>query len=224
MKKLLFAISILVSYIGTAQPLVEASTSFTQKFDSYLTLATGDEYVGLVGDIDKKAGTMKNISFKVKDAKKLKLKTEEIKSFYFAAYDMVKGNFEPVVVDPSEPWAGTDLNLDLINQGYAYYENITIKTKNKTKPLLTQLLNPAYNSKVSVYYDPWNGAAIDPTADMALSYYVMKEGDDAAMELNRRKYEEQFPVFWAGCDAVLQMGAEWSKFPQHVTTYTTECN
>ena len=130
MKKLLFTIAIVVSFSMTAQPLVEPSTSFTQKFDSYITLATGDEYEGLVGDIDKKAGTMKNISFKVKDAKKLKLKADEIKSFYFASFDMVKASFEPVVVDPSEPWAGTDLNLDLINKGYAYYENITIFTKN----------------------------------------------------------------------------------------------
>ena len=132
---------------------------------------------------------------------------------------MIKTNFEPLSIDESKPWNKTSLNKELLNQDYTYFENITIKTKNKTKPLLAQLLNPEFSSKTEICYDPWNGAAIDSTANLALSFYIMKDGDEAVSEISRRKYDDQFAPFW-GCVKVEEMDTEWST----LLTYTTIVN
>ena len=88
MKKLLYILGATLAFTGMSQQLSEATSSFTFKFDSYVTLKDDTELVGAVGDMDKQAGIVKTMMFRVEGEKKRKLKPEAMASMYLTpCYD-----------------------------------------------------------------------------------------------------------------------------------------
>jgi hypothetical protein len=47
-----------------------------------------------------------------------------------------------------------DYDLDMINEGYGYFENTEVILGKNNETLMMQLVNPSFASKVRVYFDP----------------------------------------------------------------------
>lgn len=213
MKNVILGLAIIYSIQSSAQELSAFTSSFTNKIDANITLLDGTNIVGKITDIDKKSGLMKSLRVKDATGKKKTVKMDEVATMYAPPYKMKELS--------GDQWIHPDMNKDLVNQGMAYFELIEIKTRNKTKPLVAQVLNTDFSAKVKIYYDPWNGASIMSSSGVAKSYYIKKEGDDLAYEFNAKKYAEESSSYW-NCEKVGD--TNWDNLLQHAMTYSENCN
>lgn len=231
-KNILFAL-LLAAYVteGLAQQLLSPSYSFSHKKTSYITMADGNEIKGTIKDIDRKKGLIKYVKIKDGSGKKHKLKPNDIKFMYLPPSGIDKYAKAAGFLTDAQKWNDEKLDQDLLNQRYVYFENTDVKIKKKQRPMLMQLLNPTFSSKVKVYHDPFakktmsvGVGSVDVVGGNAKSYYVQAGSDEAAYRLKKKHYKKEFVPMWDDCKTVIDKYSQirWTELTQHIIDYT-EC-
>jgi hypothetical protein len=206
--------------------------SYSGKKLSYVTLKDGTKIVGHKKDVDRKKGQIYYIKIKDKDSgKKVKLKSDKIKEMYLHPGGLQKAFKTLNHIYDVRQWERSDLDNDVLNQGYIYFKNqmVSLKNKKKEKEYLMQLVNAPFSKFIEVYGDPFakqttklGFAGFNLAGGLAKSYYVKKEGkifwlrkknlEDYYTTLfgDSKEFKEKYPV-----DKI-----KWLHFSEYVAEYT----
>lgn len=226
----LVAILSFVTVSLTAQNFVVPNHTFSHKKTAYITLKSGNEVEGTVKKISRKKGLIEEIMIVSESGKKVKYDPADIQHMYLppSGFDKLSNALE--YMDDATMWSNSDLNADIINKGYAYFEQAEVMVKKKKMTLLMQLLNPSFSGKVQVYHDPF----ANETASVGIggikmaggddkSYYV-KKGDEVAIRLKKKDYDEHYERLFGDCAEVgAKEKIKWSEFQATVYAYDKEC-
>ncbi len=227
---------ILSNLILNAQDFIEGNFTFSSKKISYLTLKDGSEVQGYIDDIDRKKGLIEEITIKDESGKKTVYKPEQIDHMYIApnAFDKLGSGLNKMT-DATKWEKDSKLNASHIKEGYALFETSEVMIKKDKKVLLLQLLNPAFASKIRVYFDPlakettsFGVGGLTVAGGDAKSYYV-KKGDRTAFKLEKKNYEEELDFLYKDCnDYVKKLSVKdkikWTDLSKTIFKYTNECN
>lgn len=223
----LFLVAMVFASTTFAQKFIPAFDTFSGKKVAYVTLEDGTQVEGTIKDIDRKKGQIESIKLRTGDNKKVEYTAEEIKHMYLPPSGFDKFVKTMDYAYDATQW-GDDLNKEVIEKGYAYFEKTNVQIKKKNRVLLMQLINPAFSGKISVYTDPFaretaglGVGGIQVTGGDEKSYYI-KKGDNAAYRLEKKDFKESFKMVFEGCPAVVKKGGkkpDWKLFAEYVAEY-----
>lgn len=216
-----------------AQLFAPAFDQFSTKKPVYLTMEDGTKIEGIINSTTQKNGLIQSINISPSGQnEKLTLKAEAISSMYmpmsiFSKLDnSINQAFNKHVLNK-------DINTDIINEGYLYFEKTKVVKKDKVEELLLQLLNPSFSSKVKVYHFPLSIETVSTEVKgITITHaenksYFIKVGDATAVKLNKRDYNKAYTALYKDCPALLAKlkdNHRWSKFDEHLWDYSTQCN
>lgn len=235
MKKTILIITILLTANFTfAQSFIPAFDRFSGKEVAYFTMENGTKIEGIIDDLDRKKGLIEEITIiPTGEKKKKKLLPKDIKSMYLpgSGYNKVVNAFDQAT--DAQKWKNNDLNMEIINKGYAYFEKVTTQLKRDTEVLMLQLLNPAFSAKIKVFHDPLaqesmglGVAGVTLAGGDEKSYYV-QVGNENAKRIKKKDYDDEYLILFKSCPNLLKNLKEdhrWSNFDKHLVEYTTKCN
>lgn len=148
-------------------------------------------------------------------------------SGYFKLVNSMEQSFN------AQKWKNNDVNMEIINKGYAYFEKVKVKLKKETEDLLMQMVNPSFSSKIKVFHDPlavesmrFGVAGITMAGGDDKSYYV-QVGNEIAEKIKKKEYDDEYLRLYKSCPALLQKlksDHRWTNFDKHLLEYTTVCN
>ncbi|AFK02325.1 hypothetical protein Emtol_1176 [Emticicia oligotrophica DSM 17448] len=235
MKKTFFSILVLCSIASAsfAQSFIPAFDRFSGKEIAYIYLANGTKLEGTIDDINRKKGLIEEITIiPTGEKKKRKIEPKEIKTMYLPAsgYNKLVNSMDQAF--DAQKWKNNDVNMEIINKGYAYFENVKVKVKKDTEELLMQMVNPAFSSKIKVFHDPlaqesmsFGYAGITMAGGDDKSYYV-QVGNGVAEKLKKKEYDDAYLILYKDCPvllAKLKNDHRWTNFDKHLVEYTTSC-
>lgn len=121
-----------------------------------------------------------------------------------------------------------------VDREYIYYHTVKWPEK-KNKYILSQLLNPGFDSKIKVYdYPAGKQTASIGVGGMSVmggnakEYVVKLEGQEETFMALKRKYDDEyFDMFFGDCEKLSSLDKddkEWDDFAAHVFIYETECD
>lgn len=226
----------LVLMMGTntfSQQLLTPSFTFSHSKTAYITLANGQEIIGVVNNINRKKGLIKFIKIEDGNGQSHKLDPADVAYMYLPPSGLDKlGKASDFLYDATK-WNDEKLDQDLLNQGLVYFEQSNVMIKKKTRTLLMQLLNPSFSAAIKIYHDPFADetmslgvAGIKVAGGIDKSYFI-KKGEHAAYKFEKRKYNKEFNMLYSECNAIKEKYGndhEWSDLAKHVLEYTKECN
>ena len=206
---------------------------FSKKKVAYVTLADGTEIQGKIKKFNWKKGNFEEIKLET-DGDKSKISAEEIKHMYIPQNLLNKvGNFYAKFDNVNNWDTKSDINMEYIKDGYAYFEAAETRLKkNKTQVLLLQLLNPAFCSKVKIFHDrnakETAGIGIgglDVTGGLEKSYWVQKTGE-VAYKLKKKEFKDQADEFFGDCADYydgIKNDLKWKEFEKYIFDYSNSC-
>lgn len=213
-----------------AQDLSVGYDMFSHKKPAYVTKTDGTQIEGTIDKIKRNKGLLTLVVLEVRN-KKIELNPEEIDHMYLAPSGLDKLNNDLDQAYTVAKWDREDVESDKIKEGYAYFENANVNLKGKVRPLLMQLLNPGFSSKLRVYFDPFaqettrvGFAGITVAGGLDKSYYEQRPGEEA-YRLKKKEYKKDFVTFYSDCPEVLKEYGkpDWEDFPKHVFYYSKNC-
>lgn len=220
----------LISFSTFAQDdFMDEALRISDEKDSYITLMDGTELVGRVKDLDRKKGLFEEVTIKLEDGKKTKLKPEDIKYMYLppSGYSKLMTGMENAT-DINKMQKDASSSSALMRPGYFYFESSEVLLKKQKMTLLLQMMNPSFSSKIKVFNDPYAKETMSVgiggmtmAGGDAKSYYV-KVGDEPAFRLYKKNYDEELEHLYQSCPALKSQfpdGMFWSKFAKHVLAY-----
>jgi hypothetical protein len=235
MKKTLFFLASFscVSLATLAQSFIPAFDRFSGKEVAYIYLEDGSKIEGTIDDLNRKKGLIEEVTILTTDQKKkLKLEPKDIKTMYlpasgyFKLVNSIEQNFN------AQKWKNNDVNMDIINKGYAYFEKVKVKVKKDTEDLLMQMVNPSFSSKIKVFHDPlaaesirFGVAGITMAGGDDKSYYL-QVGSEVAERIKKKEYDDEYLRLYKDCPALLtklKNDHRWTNFDKHLLEYTTVC-
>ena len=235
MKKTLFFLASFscVSLATLAQSFIPAFDRFSGKEVAYIYLEDGSKIEGTIDDLNRKKGLIEEVTILTTDQKKkLKLEPKDIKTMYlpasgyFKLVNSIEQNFN------AQKWKNNDVNMDIINKGYAYFEKVKVKVKKDTEDLLMQMVNPSFSSKIKVFHDPlaaesirFGVAGITMAGGDDKSYYL-QVGSEVAERIKKKEYDDEYLRLYKDCPALLNKlknDHRWTNFDKHLLEYTTVC-
>lgn len=199
----------------------------------YVTLTDGTELEGYLAKFKYEKGLIEELKLEDSLGKKTKISPDEIAFFYVMPSGLDNLSRKMDFATDAQKWNNPDINTDIINKGYIYFETseVIIK-KNKTEVLLMQLLNPEFSKSIKVYNDPkakqsasFAPGGVTVAGGDAKSYYI-KKGNEPAVKVEKKTYEGSFPELFGNCESVIsKFGSEvkWGQITEHTVLYTQEC-
>lgn len=217
----------------SAQRFIKPFFTFSGKKTSYVTLNDGTELEGTIERIYRKKGLIEKIKLEV-DGDDRKIEAGDIKFMYLPPSGWDKFASATDFMNDATQWGKVDLDNEILEKGYVYFEQTEVKIKKKkTETLLMQLLNPSFSAELKVYHDPrakettsLGVAGIKVAGGDSKSYYI-KKGDAIAFKLKKKNYDEEYMNMYKGCDALIQEidgKPKWSQLEDHVYKFATECD
>jgi hypothetical protein len=217
-----------------AQNFLNGAVTFSHKKEAYLTLATGEDIVGMVDRVRTKKGLVKQIDLVLADGQEVSYMPEQVSYMYLAP-----SGFDKFINDYEKATTRTRWNEDQsahaehIKAGYVYFETTEVMIKKKKMTLLLQLVNPGFANGIKVYFDPFavksgglQMSGVQVTGGEDKSFYFRK-GDGIAERVKSKNYKEIFPAFFGDCDAIetaFPGRKKWHEVEKHVFFYSEECN
>ncbi len=221
-----FAVFFLTANVAIAQKFIGGSMTFSKKKTCYITLNNGETVEGIMQDLDRKKGNIEEITIKKTGSKKkTKYEPSDIKHMYLKPSGFDKLGKAYAFLNDARLWEGNDLDSEKIKDGYVYFEQTEVKIKKKTMTLLMQLVNPSFEEKIRVYFDPYAkqsmsvGVGPVKAGGLAKSYYV-KKGKKAAFKLEKKNYKDEKSGLFGKCD----VSKDWSDFQESVYKHAKDCN
>jgi hypothetical protein len=197
--------------------LLEPTFNFSCKETAYFTLDDGTELKGHLKKVKRRRGLVKAVKMKDEQGKRNRLKAAFIQQMY-----LPKSKYAPVIKTTNLTNCDSELNRQLLADGYTYFEQANLQIRKKSKGQLLQLLNPGESAKVKVYLNPKTkayyriGYGSANYAKAPKSYFVQKDKDETAQLLKKGKYKKQSKEFWpAGTDSK----ANWKDLQKHIAAY-----
>jgi len=236
MKNLFILLGLLISTSILAQEtqyFVKAKEGYSRKKTAYLTLTDGSKIEGIIKSLNWKKGLFEEIKIKI-DGKKKKFSAEDIAHMYLPQSGFGKLMDNVAVAYDATQWAQkSDVNSELVNDGYAYFESAEVQIKKKkTQVLLLQVVNPSFNSQVKVFHDPFakktiglGVAGVKVAGGIDKSYWVQK-GGKPAFKLKKKNYNKEADLLFGDCSDYfdkIKSKLVWKDFPMHVYNYVDEC-
>ncbi|KAA1244492.1 hypothetical protein [Aquimarina sp. RZ0] len=214
-----------------AQDFLPGFNGFSKKKTTYLHMSDGTVVKGNLKKLKYEKGLLEEIKIKDLKDQKVKIKPKDINFLYLPPSGLAKlANFDKMIGD-ARTWNNKNLDQNLFKDGYAYFEKSDVRVKKKTKTLMVQLINPSFSEKIKVYQDPYakktTSIGVGPlkAGGIAKSYYV-KKGDEIAIRLKKKDYDQEFKLFFGDCPAIIEKygsDIKWSQFALHVFEYNELC-
>lgn len=234
MKKILFAASFLALSLGVnAQSFAVPLDGFSKKKTSYLHMEDGSVSEGLLGGFKRAKGQIETVKMKSESGGKIKVDPAKIKFMYIPPSNLAKIGAAADRVTNVNKWdAPSNIDSELMGEGYVYFEKMTTQIKKKkTEDLMLQMLNASFSSKIKVFYDPFaketvglSVGNVTVAGGLDKSYYVYKIGtDEVAYRLYKKDYKEQFATLFGDNDEFMAKYGDdikWSKLETHIYEYT----
>ncbi len=236
MKKLLLPVLLLgMTFTSFAQNFSVPLESFSRKKTAYLHMEDGTIFEGLLGGFKRAKGLIETVKMQNDKGKKLKIDPLKINYMYIPPSGIAKVGAELERATNASKWEA-DVNIDkeLMDEGYVYFEKQTTQVKKKTEDLMLQLLNASFSNKIKVYHDPFAKETMSAgiggvtfVGGLDKSYYVMKVGvDDKAYKLEKKNYKEQFATLFGDCQEFMNKykdDIKWSDLEMHIYDYSQMC-
>ena len=236
MKKTLLLLVSLSSFslVAFAQTFIPAFDRFSGKEIAYIYLDDGTKIEGTIDDLNRKKGLIEEVTILPTGQKqKRKIEPKEIKTMYLPAsgYNKLFSSLDQTF--DAQKWKSNDVNMEIINKGYAYFEKVTVQLKKETEDLLMQMVNPSFSSKIKVFHDPlaqesmkFGVAGITMAGGDDKSYYV-QVGNTVVKKIKKNDYDDEYVNLYKSCPALLEKikkHPRWVNFDKHLLEYTTLCN
>ena len=207
--------------IGISQTLLQGSNNFTTEKSVFISLKDGSQLETFASHIEKKDGIIKSITIKDSKGADRIYRPHEISNIYIAVNDRLNNKLD------GADWDSKDFKKHLIAEAYVYFELANVEMRGKTRPMLLQLLNPSFSSKIKIYLNPWltdDLVAINNSNNkeaFAVSSYYVKDGNFPAFKLDGSAYSDNFIALFGECENMIpkKQIAQWSNFGQDVFEY-----
>lgn len=233
MLKKISVLTLLVAMIfqANAQELLSPSFTYSHKKTSHITLKDGTELTGTIKDIDRKKGLITKIKIVNEEGKKVKLEPTDVAHMYLPQSGLDKFSKVMDTMNDAQKWNNEQMDQDLLNDGYVYFENAEVYyKKKKKKELLMQLLNPTFSKEVKVYHDPMakqtmsvGVGSVKVAGGLLKSYFVQTEEGVPAYKLKKKDYDEEYVVMWEGCESLMSSeDRKWKDLSKHIVKFS-EC-
>lgn len=164
-------------------------------------------------------GYLKSFTLKMDNGEKVKFKAEEIKECGFKVGALAKIAMLDESTTSIRKMVKTDF-AEMFNRDWAIFENAN--KHNNEKPVLIQLVNPGFDSKLKVYADPGMNAK-ESGAGFAKSYLVVKAATKETILVKSKSYNKQFGDIFGDSEQLINALPEdkikWKEFSEHVFVY-----
>lgn len=243
MKKIVVLFILLVGSIAYAQTKEKKSSNgkdlFDKVYNSYsgkklstVILKDGRKIEGYKKDVDRKKGQIYYIKIKDKTTgKKLKFNSDEIKEMYLYPGGVEKFGKMLRHLKDVRQWERSDLDNDIIRQGYIYFKNqeVSLKNKKKKKEYLMQIVNPTFSKYIEVYGDPVakqttsiGFAGFSLAGGLAKSYYAKK--GDKIFWLRKKDLKKEYDNLFGDCEEFKAKypkdSIKWRHLSEYILEYT----
>jgi hypothetical protein len=220
-------LTLLVSVLSTtAQNFMPGFDIFSHKMPAYLTLNDGTKVEGEIDKLNRKRNNISGIKMVI-NGKDIEYAPEDIKEMYLPANKLNKFSLKyDNALNTSK-----DYDLDVINEGYGYFENTEVEFGGKVQTLMMQLVNPSSANKITVYFDPMAmqtmSVGIGPisTGGIDRSYYI-KTSEGTAFKISKANIKKVYKELFEDCPSLLkEIGKKpnWKVFDEYVFAHA-HCN
>lgn len=209
--------------------------SIKAQFVTPLTTISGPAEVTTV-DGKTYTGKLKNAMFGSNGIMSFKLKDDEGHDTKFKAVDVAQlklkidglAKIEMVVEQSSNISKLANSNFkEVVDREYIYWQRV--KSPDKDKYYLLQLLNPGFDDLLKVYDLPNSKSAETSVGGVAVSgntataYYVVKNGK--TLKITKKKYKKQdFKLLFEDCPQIIENNEpDFKAFAEHVFFYNERC-
>ena len=207
-------------------------THYSENKLSVVILKDGRRIEGYKKDVDRKKGQIYYIKLKEEDTeKKFKFDAEEIKEMYLYPGGIQKTFKSIRAVTDVRSLQRSDLENDIIKQGYIYFKNqfVSLKNKKKKTEYLMQLINPTFCNIIEVFGDPnanettsFGIAGVNMAGGLAKSYYVKK--GDKIYWLNKKELDVRYESLFGDCKEFIKKypvkDIKWKHLSEYILEYT----
>ncbi|MFN8431370.1 MAG: hypothetical protein U0V04_15440 [Spirosomataceae bacterium] len=213
---------------------IPSFNSFSHKKISYVTLKDGTKIEGEIDDLDRKKGLIEEIEIKPTGAKKkMTIDPVQLQDAYLTPSALSKMATINSELGRIQKISKYDVNKDLVEKGYVYFESSLTQIKKKEDYVILQLLNPTFTGRIRVFDDPMaqesasvGFGGLTLAGGDSKSYYIKKD-DQKAYRLKRADFKEDFPKLFGDCPAVLKAiegEAKWLDLNKYVYIYNDSCS
>ncbi len=217
-----------VNYHLNAQIFVQKlSQDQILNLDSYVVTQADDTVYGRISTVSSVGGTISRLTLKT-GGEKIKFDIEGIKMLSVLPDDFTR--FEETTILPA---LKTINNKDFISvlpeDGRVFYETIRLPGRQE-QYILTQLLNPGFDSKIKVYAHPdaesagsttVNGLAVDGGND---NVHFFSINGERPFQFDNWGYPKKAPErLFSNCEALMKDKLRWKDLPKHIWIYDQEC-
>lgn len=200
--------------------------------EAYAVTNAGDTVSGRVTTVMLAMGQLRSFTIKKDDGSKAKFKSADVKSLAIKPSKIA--NMESAMSVQSVMTASS-INFDeVINREWVYFEKALLPKK-KDKPVMMQLLNPGFDSKIKVYLNPnakeTKGVSlggIKVTGGDDKSYLVVFDGNKSVVYKKSKYKKEALSQLYKDCSVFTENYAgekfKWRYFAEHVFVYDQLCD
>lgn len=207
---------------------------FSKNKIAYLTLRDGSKIEGEIDQLARKKGLIEEIKIMpTGEKKKQTIDPVLLENAYLAPTSLSKLATFSNEITKIQRVGRYDVNNDLIEKGYVYFESSLAQVKKKEEYVILQLLNPTFSGRIRVYDDPLamesmslNMGGMTLAGGDSKSYYIKKD-DQKAYKLKRADFLEDFPKIFGDCPSVIksiEKEAKWLELSKYVFIYNEECS
>ncbi|MCR9064714.1 MAG: hypothetical protein NXI00_12150 [Cytophagales bacterium] len=218
MKSTIILVLLLIGQSAFSQAFMPGFDMFSHKKPAHLTLADGTKIEGEIARLQRKRNNISGIDMEI-NGEKITYAPEEVKEMYLPAHGLNKFSLK------SENTFNTSktYDLDMINEGYGFFENTEVAFGGKVQTLMMQLVNPDFANKVKIYFDPMAmetmkvGIGPMSTGGIDRSYYI-KVGDEPAYKLSKANFKDELPKIFASCPEMQKKVSKkpnWKELPKY---------
>jgi hypothetical protein len=180
----LFIITLICLFAGEVmgQYFIPATESFSKKKESKVITKDKAEHVLFFHKAKYKKGVFKEVYFNDADGNEKVFLADEIQSMELPPSNLGKLMSLGEATESVATMKQHNFD-DAIKKDMAYFKSSILPVK-KPIPVLFQVVNPGFDSKITVFHDPWASetggvsvGGVQMTGGLEKSYYVMKDGE-----------------------------------------------
>lgn len=234
MRTLLTTAALLLFVINlNAQSFTRGVDLYSKKKPAYITLTSGEEVVGKIDKVKRKKGQIEFIRLEMESGEEVEYTPEDIKTAFLPASGLDKFAKDYDDAFNATTWGKDSPEGERIKDGYAYFQTELVQLKKKEATLLMQVVNPHFNTHITVYHDAMASESgsmsiggIQVAGGLEKSYYIKIGAEEKVWRLKKKDYDETLEKLYGDCDQVKPEEARkmfWDGFPVHVYNYSTKC-
>jgi hypothetical protein len=216
-----------------AQSFTRGVDLYSKKKPAYITLTSGEEVVGEIDKVKRKKGQIESIRLEMENGDEVEYTPNDIKHAFLPASGLDKFAKDYDDAFNATTWGKDSPEGERIKDGYAYFQTELVQLKKEEATLLMQVVNPHFNDRITVYFDPMASESgsmslggIQVAGGLEKSYYIKVGDEEKVWRLKKKDYDETLEKLYGDCDKIKPEEARkifWDDFPLHVYNYSTKC-